>query len=59
MAFRSPSNSLRPAYAACQLQAIAARLSDRFRLLVTGDQTVLPRQRTLRALIDWSYDLLD
>ena len=35
-----------------------ARLSDRFRLLVTGDQTVLPRQRTLRALIDWSYDLL-
>ena len=26
---------------------------------MTGDQTVLPRQRTLRALIDWSYDLLD
>jgi predicted ATPase/class 3 adenylate cyclase len=41
------------------VQAIAARLSDRFRLLVTGDQTVLPRQRTLRALIDWSYDLLN
>lgn len=40
------------------VHAIAARLSDRFRLLVTGDQTVLPRQRTLRALIDWSYDLL-
>ncbi len=40
------------------VQTIAARLSDRFRLLVTGDQTVLPRQRTLRALIDWSYDLL-
>jgi non-specific serine/threonine protein kinase len=40
------------------VQAISARLSDRFRLLVTGDQTVLPRQRTLRALIDWSYDLL-
>ncbi|MEP6607168.1 MAG: tetratricopeptide repeat protein [Burkholderiaceae bacterium] len=39
-------------------EAIAARLHDRFRLLVTGDQTVLPRQRTLRALIDWSYDLL-
>ena len=33
-------------------------MTDRFRLLVTGDQTVLPRQRTLRALIDWSYDLL-
>ena len=43
---------------ALSVQAIAARLSDRFRLLVTGDQTVLPRQRTLRALIDWSYDLL-
>ena len=43
---------------ALSVQAIAARLTDRFRLLVTGDQTVLPRQRTLRALIDWSYDLL-
>ena len=43
---------------ALSVQTIAARLSDRFRLLVTGDQTVLPRQRTLRALIDWSYDLL-
>ena len=40
------------------VEAISARLTDRFRLLVTGDQTVLPRQRTLRALIDWSYDLL-
>ncbi len=37
---------------------IANRLNDRFSLLVTGDRTVLPRQRTLRALIDWSYDLL-
>ncbi len=43
---------------ALSVEAIAARLGDRFRLLVTGDQTVLPRQRTLRALIDWSYDLL-
>jgi len=40
-------------------EAIASRLSERFRLLVTGDETVLPRQRTLRALIDWSYDLLN
>ncbi len=40
------------------VEAIAARLKDRFKLLVTGDRTVLPRQRTLRALIDWSYDLL-
>ena len=43
---------------ALSVEAISARLNDRFKLLVTGDQTVLPRQRTLRALIDWSYDLL-
>ncbi|HKG55073.1 MAG TPA: hypothetical protein VKB04_12495 [Anaerolineales bacterium] len=39
-------------------EQIAARLDDRFRLLIGGDRTVLPRQQTLRALIDWSYDLL-
>ncbi len=44
---------------AMPVETLAARLSDRFRLLKTSDQTVLPRQRTLRALIDWSYDLLD
>lgn len=38
---------------------IAARLDDRFRLLTGGDRSALPRQQTLRALIDWSYDLLD
>jgi predicted ATPase/class 3 adenylate cyclase len=43
---------------ALPVEVIAARLDDRFRLLATGDLTVLPRQRTLRALIDWSYDLL-
>ncbi len=43
---------------ALSVEAIAARLNERFRLLVTGDRTVLPRQGTLRALIDWSYDLL-
>jgi predicted ATPase/class 3 adenylate cyclase len=43
---------------ALSVEVISARLNDRFRLLVTGDRTVLPRQRTLRALIDWSYDLL-
>jgi predicted ATPase/transcriptional regulator with XRE-family HTH domain len=37
---------------------IAARLDDRFRLLTTGSRTALPRQQTLRAAIDWSYDLL-
>jgi len=37
---------------------IAARLDDRFRLLTGGSRTALPRQQTLRSLIDWSYDLL-
>lgn len=37
---------------------IADRLDDRFRLLTTGSRTSLPRQQTLRALIDWSYSLL-
>lgn len=39
-------------------EQIAARLDDRFRLLTGGSRTALPRQRTLQALIDWSYDLL-
>ena len=39
-------------------EEIAARLGDRFRLLTGGSRTALPRQQTLRALIDWSYDLL-
>lgn len=39
-------------------QQIASRLDDRFRLLSGGSRTALPRQQTLRALIDWSYDLL-
>jgi len=43
---------------AMSVEEIAARLSDRFRLLSRGDRTALPRQQTLRALIDWSYDLL-
>ncbi|MCK8678178.1 AfsR/SARP family transcriptional regulator [Streptomyces lichenis] len=38
---------------------IAARLDDRFRLLTGGSRTVLPRQQTLRAVVDWSWDLLD
>src|SRR6202035_3341707 len=37
---------------------VNARLDQRFRLLTTGNRTALPRQQTLRALIDWSYDLL-
>jgi non-specific serine/threonine protein kinase len=38
---------------------IADRLGDRFSLLTGGSRTALPRYRTLRALVDWSYDLLD
>lgn len=37
---------------------ISARLDDRFRLLTGGSRTALPRQQTLRAMIDWSWDLL-
>ena len=39
-------------------QEIAARLDDRFRLLTTGVRTALPRHQTLRAVVDWSWDLL-
>ena len=39
-------------------EQIATRLDDRFRLLTGGNRSVLPHQQTLRALIDWSYDLL-
>ena len=37
---------------------INRRLDNRFKFLTTGSRTALPRQQTLRALIDWSYDLL-
>lgn len=37
---------------------ISARLGDRFRLLTGGSRTALPRQQTLRAVVDWSYELL-
>lgn len=40
------------------VQEIARRLDDRFSLLTSGGRTVVPRQQTLRATIDWSYDLL-
>lgn len=41
------------------VEQMAGRLADRFRLLSAGDRTAPPRQRTLRAAIDWSHDLLD
>lgn len=41
------------------IEEINTRLDSRFRLLTGGDRTALPRQRTLQALVDWSYDLLN
>ncbi|GHJ23839.1 MULTISPECIES: AfsR/SARP family transcriptional regulator [Streptomyces] len=38
---------------------LASRLDRRFRLLTSGSRTVLPRQQTLRAVVDWSWELLD
>jgi predicted ATPase/class 3 adenylate cyclase len=43
---------------ALSVEQIASRLSDRFRLLTGGSRTALPRQQTLRASIDWSYQQL-
>ena len=43
---------------ALSVEKIAVRLSDRFSLLTGGDKTDEPRQQTLRASIDWSYDFL-
>ena len=40
------------------LGEIARRLNDRFRLLTGGSRTALPRHRTLRAVVEWSWDLL-
>ncbi|OXM71326.1 BTAD domain-containing putative transcriptional regulator [Amycolatopsis vastitatis] len=40
------------------LDQLAHRLDDRFRLLTGGSRTALPRHRTLRAVIDWSWELL-
>src|SRR6266436_994083 len=40
------------------VDGIAARLGDRFHLLTGGRRTALPRQQTLRATLDWSYELL-
>jgi predicted ATPase/class 3 adenylate cyclase len=41
------------------IEQIVSRLNDRFRLLTGGRRTALPRQQTLQALIDWSWNLLD
>ncbi len=44
--------------AALGIEGVAARLDDRFRLLAGGHRTALPRHQTLRATLDWSYELL-
>ena len=41
------------------VREVAVRLSDRFRLLTGGRRTALPRHQTLRAVVEWSWDLLD
>ncbi|MGP3971952.1 BTAD domain-containing putative transcriptional regulator [Streptomyces sp. 6N223] len=41
------------------LRQVAERLGDRFRLLAGGSRAALPRHQTLRAVIDWSWELLD
>jgi predicted ATPase/DNA-binding CsgD family transcriptional regulator len=43
---------------ALAVEQINGRLSDRFQLLAGGHRTAAPRQRTLRATVDWSYELL-
>jgi len=43
---------------ALSIEQIDARLDDRFRLLTGGSRAALPRQQTLRALVDWSHSLL-
>ena len=40
------------------IDQLASRLDDRFRLLTSGSRTALPRHRTLRAMVDWSWELL-
>ncbi len=40
------------------IDQLASRLDDRFRLLTSGSRTALPRHKTLRAVVDWSWELL-
>jgi predicted ATPase/DNA-binding SARP family transcriptional activator len=40
------------------IEQLASRLDDRFRLLTSGSRTALPRHKTLRAVVDWSWELL-
>ena len=40
------------------IEQLANRLDDRFRLLTSGSRTASPRHKTLRAVVDWSWELL-
>jgi len=42
-----------------QPEELAARLQDRFKLLISGNRTAIPRHQTLTTLLDWSYNLLN
>lgn len=44
---------------AMSVRQVADRLDDRFRLLTGGNRTSMPRHRTLRAVVEWSWELLD
>ena len=52
------SNWLRRVPAAFGVEQLVAHLNDRFHLLTGGRRTALPRHQTLRAMLDWSYELL-
>ena len=51
-----PSSWPPPVSVRLTVATLAERLDDRFRLLTGGARTALPRQQTLRAVVDWSYD---
>ncbi len=58
MASLWPLNWLLHAYAPCPLKRLPAAFQTSFALLTGGSRSALPRQQTLQALVDWSYDLL-
>ena len=47
-----------PRLKALSVEQLEAKLNERFRILTGGSRTALPRQQTMRALVDWSYELL-
>jgi predicted ATPase/class 3 adenylate cyclase len=47
-----------PRLKALSVEQLENKLNERFRILTGGSRTALPRQQTMRALVDWSYELL-